>query len=438
MRNRTAWPARLLALTLGGLALSLLSLTRGQETPGPSPLAAPRPGPAHPPQPAAAQLPTPRPPRDLSRLSPLHRQIYLNAQRGADWLYRVNGPDGRFVYGYLPALQTVMEGDHYLRQAGAAVALARAARFTGDERYAARATQSIVTLLSDTVLDAKDPQVRHSVFPSASANRLAAGGLLVLAVHELPAPQDDLLNKAEQLANYIRRQQRADGSLSYTDAEGQGQAGDDPGGANYYPGEALYGLMRSQQRRPGAWKADVLRRALAYYRPWWRAHKNMAFVPWQTAAYTEAYLLTKEQAFADFVFEMNDWVCGLQYEHLDPRQVLWYGGFMGWADGKPVEAAPQVASASYAEGLAEACRVARETGDVARYRRYTDAVERCLQFLATLQYTEANTQHFADWYRPMLLGAFHASHQDGNLRIDYTQHAVSAMVQYLTHVARVP
>jgi hypothetical protein len=61
-----------------------------------------------------------------------------------------------------------------------------------------------------------------------------------------------------------------------------------------------------------------------------------------------------------------------------------------------------------------------------------------LQFLITLQYTEANTQHFADWYRPAMLGAFHASHQDGTLRIDYTQHAVCALIQYLSSVVEAP
>jgi hypothetical protein len=86
--------------------------------------------------------------------------------------------------------------------------------------------------------------------------------------------------------------------------------------------------------------------------------------------------------------------------------------------------------------LIEACRVAREQGDVGRHQRYLETLERSLQFLTTLQYTDANTQHFADWYRPRLAGAFHASHQDGNLRIDYTQHAVAALVGYLEHVAR--
>jgi len=248
-----------------------------------------------------------------------------------------------------------------------------------------------------------------------------------------------LLKQSEELCNYVRKQQQADKSLCYTDNPGDGASvAEEPDGVNHYPGEALYGLMLSQRYRPAGWKTDVVRKAAAYYRPWWRAHKNMPFVSWQTAAYTEAYLRSKDAAFADYLNEMNDWICDLQFAPLDPRHPLWGGGFMGWSDGKASAAAPQVDSAAYAEGLAEACRVARQAGDVRRHQRYRDALERCLQFLTTLQYTEANTQHFADWYRPALLGGFYASHQDGNLRIDYTQHAVSALVQYLTYVADTP
>jgi hypothetical protein len=131
---------------------------------------------------------------------------------------------------------------------------------------------------------------------------------------------------------------------------------------------------------------------------------------------------------------VNDWLCALQFTMLDPRHPLWVGGFMSYADGKPVATPPQVGSAAYAEGLADACRVAKKAGDPTRYQRYRDALERCLQFTVTLQYTDINTQHFADWYRPRLLGGFHASDQDGNLRIDFNQHAVCALVQYLDYV----
>jgi hypothetical protein len=359
------------------------------------------------------------------------------AQRGADWLFRSNRPDGRFEYGFLPALQKPMSGDHYLRQVGATFALAREARFSGDARHAAVARQAVLTLLLDTVADEKN-QVRHTNLPSMVVNRLAAAGLLVLAINELPEPANELLDQSEQLCNYIRNQQQADGSLSYADSvDGMScvVAPPDPEGINYYPGEALYGLMRSQQYRPAAWKTDVVRKALGYYRPWWQKNKNMAFVPWHSGAYAEAYLLTGETVFADCVYEMNDWLCGLQYTQLDPQHPLWFGGFMSWSEGRAAAGEPEIGSAAYAESLAEACRVTRKSGDLARHQRYREALERCLQFVTTLQYTDANTQHFVPWYRPRLVGGFHASHQDGNLRIDYAQHAVCALVQYLSSVA---
>jgi hypothetical protein len=409
-----------------------LSLTRGQEQQSTNKTSVPLP------KPAISAAPEDKAAQDFAKLSPLHKQIWLSAQRGAEWLYRANGPDGRFTYGFVPALRTVLEGDHYLRQAGAAATLAKVARFTGDQRYAARATQAIVTLLADTALDSQDPQVRYTVFPPTSVNRLAAAGLLVLAIHELPDPDKDLLAKAEQLCNYIHKQQQADGSLNLTGTREGGKASAvDAEAVNYYPGEALVGVIRSQHRSPAAWKIDYVRNALAFYKTWWRQHPSMTFVPWQTAAYTEAFLLTKEQPFADFVYEMNDWMVSLQYQGLDdPKQVYWSGGFKSWADGKAIETPPQVSSASYAEGLAQACQVARAIGDLNHYRTYAAALERCLTFLTTLQYTEANTRHFADWYRPTLVGGFHASHQDGDLRIDFTQHAVNAMIGHLTYIVR--
>ena len=436
MRTRMAWLVGLLAVSAGGMAA--LSLGRGQEgPPREGPKAADGPSTPAGQRPSASPASSPGKARDLSKLLPLHRQMYLSAQGGADWLHRANRADGRFVYGYVPDLNVILEGDHYLRQVGAAFALARAARFTGDERYTAKARQAVVTLLLDTMVDPADAQVRYTALPSLVVNRLATAGLLVMAINELPAPAEDLLKQSEQLCAYIRKQQQPDGSLRTGDNSREAKSQTDPDGINYYPGEALYGLMLSQRHRPAAWKTDLVCKARGYYQAWWRAHKSMALVPWQTSAYTEAFLLTKDRAFADCVNEMNDWLCGLQYVQLDRNHPLWVGGFMAWADGRAAALAPEAGSACYAESLAEACRVARQTGDRTRWLRYREALEQSLRFLTTLQYTEANAQHFADWYRPALLGAFHASHQDGGLRIDYTQHAVCALVQYLQSVAEV-
>jgi hypothetical protein len=442
-------------LVLTAAAFVALSLTHGQERPlvaGPPPTTAPAP-PARPtiiqtgatgspggsnPTAVTPAVPTPAAPRDLSHLTDGQKQVLLSCRRGADWLWSMNRADGRFRYGYVVALGRELEGDDYLCQAGAAFALARAARFTGEERYEIRATQAVLALLDETTTDEhKDAPVRHTKLPSALVNRLASAGLLVLAINELPSPKADLLEKSEQLCNFIRKKARADGSLSCADAAEYGKpAEEDADGVTDYPGVALYALMLSQRHRPAAWKTELVGKAVGYYHTWWQKHKNMACVPWQTAAYTEAYLATKDQVFADCVDEMNDYLCDLQYTQTDQRHPEWRGGFREPMAGGKVEPAPHIGSAVYAESLAQACLVARQAGDVKRFDRYSTAAGECVRFLSLLQYTEGNTSHFDENYRKRLLGGFFAGHQDGNLRIDYTQHAVSALVLYLDNVAR--
>src|SRR5262245_25838293 len=112
-----------LVLALAGLLT--WSLTRGQGQPPTSPTVETKS--ANPIATPAAQLAF----RDWSKLKELQRQMLLHTQRGAEWLYRMNGAKGRFVYGIHPAVADFMEGEDYLRQATAAFALARAARYLG-------------------------------------------------------------------------------------------------------------------------------------------------------------------------------------------------------------------------------------------------------------------------------------------------------------------
>jgi hypothetical protein len=441
-------------LLLGAAGFLSLSLLQGQQSPivpGTSPTA-PAPAPAKPAQSTIIQTsgtgspgitnPTtitqtvvkPTMPRDLANLTDNQKQVLASCRRGADFLVGMARIDGRFRNGYVPSLGRDLEGDNYLRQVGAAFALARAARLTGETRYEARATLALLALLDDTTLDdPKNAQERHTTLPSVLVNRLGSAGLLVLAINELPAPQADLLEKSDQLCNYIRKNARTDGSLGYADAAADGKpAVDDPNGINDYPGTALYALMVSQRQHPAPWKTDIVRKAVGYYQPWWRKHKSLAFIPLQTAAYAEAYVATKDQVFADCVNEMNEYLCDQQYTQTDQAHPEWRGGFHVEGQGDP---APTVGSAAYAESLAQACRVARQAADVKRFDRYSNAAGECVRFLALLQYTDGNTGHFEESYRKRLLGGFFASNQDGNLRLDYTQHAISALTLYLEHIS---
>lgn len=351
-------------------------------------------------------------PRDIGKWPVAQQECYRSARTAMDWLRRTNKSDGRFVYGFLPALCTSMEGDSYLRQAGAAGALAAAARYFGDEAATAIARQALLTLLVETAVDPQQPQERCTAAPASLLDPVAASGALLVAIHQLAAPGKDLVEQAEQLANYLRRHQPSPGAEFWRST-----------------GLALYGISLSHKHRPAPWKSDMLAQARGQALAQWQKEKSVLLAVALTPAFGEAYLATHDAAFAQTVFAWNDWLCSLQITQTEPLRKQFDGGFPSSQPG--TAGSPDISSAYCAESLAQACRVARAANDLARHERYRRALEQALQFVLTLQYSPARTRHFADDFRPAIAGAFHASHQDGNLRLDYTEHALSALVIYL-------
>jgi hypothetical protein len=377
-------------------------------------------------------------PRD-GRLPEAARPIEYSAQQATEWLKRTQMADGRFVYGFQPSLRVQLDGDNFASQAGAALALARASRYFRDASGAANARQALLTLLRlETMIDPEDAtkSARCPAAPPFAVNRLSSNGLLISAIHELgPAKcPKDLCEYSDQLCQYIRQHQRPDGSLLVAAAL-EPAKGDAAQADAEHAGWALQGVIRSHKQQPADWKCDLLRKARAHYLPQWNANKSIAVVCSHTPAYAEAFVQTKDPAFKDAVFAMNDWLISLQYrDDFDAARAHWAGGFQRFRAGKAELAAPDITSAWPAESLADACRVAKFAGDLGRLKEYERALLLNIRFLTSLQYNAEKTKHFVDPFRPYIRGAFHASHQDGNLRIDYTQHALCAMVQYLDAV----
>ena len=74
---------------------------------------------------------------DLRAFPPETEQAVYSMRSGADWLWRMNQTNGRFLPGLNPAIRQWLESDNEIRQAFGTLALAEAAKFTGDERFAA-------------------------------------------------------------------------------------------------------------------------------------------------------------------------------------------------------------------------------------------------------------------------------------------------------------
>jgi hypothetical protein len=372
--------------------------------------------------------------RDPLKLPEYAQPTYFSALRAAEWLKLANKPDGRFVYGFQPSLRVQLDGDNFRSQAGATFALARASRYFRDGAGGAKAGQAALSLLLETMVDPDDGTVRHTAAAPSLVNRLSSHGMYLSAVHELAVPPRDLLDAAEQMANYLKQQQQADGSLVVT-VGSQSFKEATPELDAEQAGWALQGIIRSNKHRPAAWKLDMLKKARTHYFAQWQASKNTATVCSHTPAYAEAYVQTKDAAYAEAVFAMNDWLLTLQFRNeIEVHRKQWNGAFQRFANGKVEPGLPDIRSSLAVESLAEACRVAKQAGDLGRLKSYQKALTDGMHFTMSLQYTANRVDHFVEKFRPWIAGAFYASHQDGNLRLDYTQHPLCAMVQYLDAV----
>jgi hypothetical protein len=348
------------------------------------------------------------------------RAFHVSAHSGVEWLVRGhNDVTGRFIPGWLPAIGAQVDENNYLHQCAATATLARAARYYGDERYLMKARQAMLSLLAETQLEPDDASCRVTTLPGIMVNRIAAAGALLVAIHELKDPAEDLLKQGDELANFLRKQQQADGSFAGADG--------------VQAGYAIRGLMRSIQHRPTPWKLEVVAKALPGCRKQWQAEPNLALMASLVPGLSEAFIRTKDQVYADLVYELCDWACAAQYSG-DTTQPKWIGGFKTLEAGKPGLRAPDVSCAATVEALALGCLVTRHAKNDERYYRYRSAAELGSQFLVSLQYTDRNTLHFDQGYRATLLGGYHASLTDGNLRLDYNACCCSALVMRLTCV----
>ncbi len=345
------------------------------------------------------------------------------------WLVHNVRSDGLFRYGFEPALDRDTDEENLVRQAGTAAALARAGAILQDEKMTRRAREVLAWLIELRNDDRKSPLAARKRFAQQKgAHPVGLGALLLVGLSELNERTEAEIEQGDAIASYLLSHQRDDGSIRLDDLE---EEDDDDGevdqeGWAYYPGEALYALARWGVVRDQLALLERVSRSRAVYWKLWRQEKEPAFIPWQSAAYAEVFQATGEKTSASMVFEMNDWLLGLQYDG-KTSPASWCGGFGHYHQGERWATEPGIASASYAESLVEAVRVARLMKDTVREERYRRALDQAITFVGRLQYRDGDLGHFAEAYRPKLVGAFFQAPFDGTVRIDFTQHAVMAM-----------
>ncbi len=405
-------PRRLLVLSLaisGGTALA--------QSPPPRPLPASITGrPAMPPAvtPAGASQVVAAPiDRFLGKpgtYPPETEQAAMSVRLGTDWLARMNEPGGRFVPGLNPAARQWVAGDSDFRQALAGLALADGARFTGDERAAARASGAVLALLTRTKPDAANPSCR---VPTGTADALGFAAATALAVYHLPTPDAGLVKDADALVAFVRRQVSPDGSFTLTPSD-------------LACGLALQAMSASLRAKPDAAAQASFAKALAFQAK--RLHSEptpMLLAATLPALVDAALVANKDAAAVAQAFDAADRLCAAQLALVAPQHAAWYGGFPAVAGAEPT-----ADSALCAMALCHAARLTRQVPDAARFTKYRAAAVEGLAFGRRLQFTDDSAEHFEKAFRARYVaGGVRVAPADGTLRID----AAAAVV--LGHVA---
>ena len=151
-----------------------------------------------------------------------------------------------------------------------------------------------------------------------------------------------------------------------------------------------------------------------------RQWKKHAFLSWTISAFVSLYEHSREPKYADYAFLLSDHL--LTQQNLDSDDQV-YGSFHGF---------PAANTGSYMEGLGDAIRLAQLTGDSERLKLYVERARMGYRWLLLLQYTEADKNHLK--HPEMAMGGFRTSLFNAQLRIDNTQHTISAFARGLRFV----
>lgn len=320
----------------------------------------------------------------------------------------VNPGTGLLHYAYYPSRDVYSDSNSYTRQVAVLWAMARLNEFFGNDLLRPVLQKSL-----DYYLGFQQAAKTGIYLNIGSRPNIAFNAFAILALLHFPEyPDSD--GWIRRLADGILGEQKEDGSFILDFKS------DSAGGIDYYPGETLLALTRVYEKTREKRYLAAAEKAFPYYRDYWRGKKNTAFVPWHSQADYHLYLATGREDVARFVFEMSDWI--LDQQNLSP-----------WPDEKGgFRRPPGNSTSSYLEGLNDAFETARLAGDTARMERYGVAIRQGIRFAMQTQYTWSHAFFLANPDRAV--GGFRQSLANNEQRIDYTQHAVFALMKALETV----
>ncbi len=346
--------------------------------------------------------------------------LLSSAAAGLRYLTSAIDGEGKFVYLYRPRTNSPVEDYNILRHSGTIMAMLEVVEAGGD-RAALGAIERAVRYLLGRIVPAPASIPDAACLEEGGLIKLGGAGLGTVALCKWVAVTGDRapLDTAMRLGRYIESQQIPGGEFA---VHTRTHPGFEPDSfrSEYYPGEALLGLMRLHALAPeaGPWAATAEKGArwLIGVRDAGKTIETLEHDHWLLYALNELHRARPRPEFLEHARKIVEAI--LSRQHRRPARADWRGGYYHPPRSTPV--------ATRSEGLWAAWQLFRDFGAPGETAPILEALDLGVRFQLQTQFHPERAMYFDDPQR--CLGAFHHDLETFDVRIDYVQHNLSAIL----------
>jgi hypothetical protein len=372
-------------------------------------------------------VPAAPPTRTIAPETMTRDDVRESALAAARFLARGVDDHGRFRYLVDAPTNTTLPGYDWPRHAGATYFLAQAAELSRDPAIGAAALRAAAWLRDHAMVDCGEQRcIGDGHVVDVGSTALSVIAFTAIAQSKLDPSYRDIVPK---LTAFLRAQQRPDGEFMH-EYDRQARRPIDVQ-LLYYTGEAALALSRAASLEGDAPDLDAASRALAHLvGPGWRFFGSRYYFGeehWTCQAMDDLWDRAPDRRALDFCLRWQAYDRKLQYAPGDTP----YDADGAYGFGPLVTPRLTPVGSRCEAGIATLDAVTRSHGaSPSEIAELDDEMRRSLAVLLRHQFRPGPRFLFAD---PAAVdGAMPASEVDWQLRIDFAQHAGSALIRWLT------
>ncbi len=346
-------------------------------------------------------------------------ELLRHAELGGSYLMRSVEANGRFVYSFLPKTNEAKEKYNALRHAGTLYSMLELYEVTGDRGLLAAAERALGYLRKELLTRCRVAEAETACIVDEGEVKLGGNALAIIALakHAAVTGERRHLRLIDELGRWIVLTQGEDGEFKiHKQLQPAGEVSDFVSG--YYPGEALLALVRRPDPDPD-WldAAERGARWLINVRDRKVSTVELDHDHWLLYALNELYRLRPDPLYLKHASRITEAILGRQRQG-DPRFPDWLGSYY-----TPPRSTP---TATRSEGLGAAYLLARDFGSAQEAVALLEALRLGVGFQLRTQFLPETAFYVRDPART--LGGFRRSLTNFEIRIDYVQHNISALL----------